>query len=115
MYLMTVSEATRATGLSAASIRRMIARSDVPHMAVGGRIVVDIDALKAFIASAERPNLIGITELTELTGLSYGAVRRGIHEGWLSAEQCGHKYLLDRDTAINEIMARLRGDGGGRA
>lgn len=115
MYLVTCAEAAQQLGVSAQTVRRRVHVGTLPCLTVGGRVLIDMDALRAAMEREARADdgLITMDGLSELTGLSLRDIRRGMAEGWLSCRRDprdGRRKLFDRVTALGEIERRMRGE-----
>lgn len=116
MYLVTCAEAAQRLGVSAQTVRRRVRSGAVPCLTIGGRVLIDLDVLRAEFDRDLRDEgeMITMEALSELTGLSLRDIRRGLAEGWLTCRRDprdGRRKLFGRDQALSEIERRMRGEG----
>ena len=106
MNLITVPAACKALGVSETTIRRAILSKRLPVMRIGNRTLIDLDAAREILITDYTPATI--TEVSEATGLTVTAIRRGIREGWIPCEKPGRAYQFHLDEVIAAIENRMR-------
>lgn len=115
MYLVTCAEAAKQLGMNAQTVRRRIHAGEVPCLTIAGRVLVDLDALRAALErSTHESGMLTMEQLGELTGLSLRDIRRGLSDGWLTCQRDsrdGRRKLFVREVALDEIERRMRGEG----
>lgn len=104
MKFRTIREAAEVLGVTESRLRRAVQSGRVPSMKLGTRNVVDIDAAAEML---NRVPGVGIAEVSEETGLSVSAIRRGIREGWIPFEKPGKAFVFDLDLVRDAIRARV--------
>ena len=108
MRLVSIHEAAREIGISEMTLRRRVADGTVPHIMLGNRTIVDVDDVALIMIDQEG---LSVKELSEATGLSVGAVRRGVSEGWIPSigkggSGRGYAYKFDLDE-VREVIKKL--------
>ena len=73
---------------------------------IGNRTLIDLDAAREILITDYTPATI--TEVSEATGLTVTAIRRGIREGWIPCEKPGRAYQFHLDAVIAAIENRMR-------
>lgn len=106
MNLITVRMACAELGVSEAAVRRAIASKRLPAMQIGNRTLVDLDTAREVLKPAWQP--VGIEEVSQATGLSVTAIRRGIREGWIPCEKPGRAYEFNLAEVISAIERRMK-------
>lgn len=95
-------------GLSVEQARRRAKSGEYPHIYVGGRMLIDVDAVRPMLeARGEHAQTISTAELSAALGLKPTAIRRGVSEGWLPCRMAGHHYrfvLEDVEAALARRM-----------
>lgn len=114
MRLMTCREASQALsryGITTAQIKRGCADGRYPHMRVGNRIVVDVDALAELLDQlGDLSSLISTAELAQRIGLSESTIRRAVSDGWMPYRVVGRNLRFDYDAVQGAIAARMQAD-----
>ncbi|MGI6635846.1 MAG: hypothetical protein ACOX7B_11830 [Christensenellales bacterium] len=76
--------------ISAATIRRRARAGQIPHLVIGGHVVVDVDVLLPMLQDEiDRRDWVSSRKIAEMTGLTISVIRRGVKEGWLPAQRQG--------------------------
>ena len=118
MKFMTPAEAAAALseyGISEGQIKRAAQRGRLPYIKVGSHMLIDVDAAAAILEESREDDALLSTEaLSEATGLSPSAIRRGVAEGWLPTRESNGRHLrfdLDDVRAALEKQMRANMDG----
>lgn len=90
MNLKTINEAVGVLNRSEQQLRRGVKDGRYPYIAVGTRMLVDVDELVEIIQAED--STINIRQAAELTGLSERAIRRGCAEGWIPHRKGNKAY-----------------------
>ncbi len=109
MKFKTIKGAAEALGIPEGRMRRAVRTGKVPSMKLGSRTVVDIDAAAGILRSAQG---VSIDEVSQETGLSVPAIRRGIREGWIPCEKPGKAFVFDMDAVREAIQTRIQAQMG---
>ena len=104
MNLQTVRTVCKELGVSEATVRRAIAVGRIQVLMLGNRQLVDLDTARERLQAPEGAT---IEEVSEKTGMSQSAIRRGIREGWLPAAKPGKAYLFDLAAVMEAIRERM--------
>lgn len=105
MNLVTMRAASKALGMSEGVLRRAVAKGQVESMAVGNRRLVDLDQVRHTFAAMAK--LVGMEVVSQRTGLSISAIRRGIAEGWIPCQKPGRAYLFQLEAVAAAIQKRM--------
>ncbi len=113
MKLMTCREASEALrgeyGVTQYQIKRRCMADKWPHIRIGNRILVDVDALRVLLEEEkQREELVGTADLARHIGLSESTIRRAAAEGWLPYRRVGRNMrfvLSEVQQAIQQKMS----------
>ena len=103
MRIMTVGEAAAALGISRSQLRRGIQSGKYPAIYWGGRILVDLDALKAIIAAERR---VGLKACADQIGMSASTLRRMAQAGLIPYTVENGRYLFEPEL-VKEALRKL--------
>lgn len=106
MNLQTVRTVCSELGISEGSVRRAIADKKLPTMKLGNRMLIDLDTAREALQKS-RIEGSSIEEVSQATGLTITAIRRGIREGWIPHEKPGKAYIFNIDAVIKAIENRM--------
>ena len=109
MKLANIPTLAKLLGVSAERIRRDIADGHLAHMPVGRRKLVTIEEAQAYYANLKTG--IDIVTLSEHLGMTTGAIRKAIHEGWMPYAMDGKKFVFDLDEVREAVVARMNMSG----
>lgn len=109
MKFLTIRDAAEALDVPEHRLRRDIRDGKTPHMKLGNRAVIDVDAVRALYPKRET---INIQELSRQTGLTQGAIRRAIRAGWMPHLKPGKGYEFELDRVNEAIAARVAASSG---
>lgn len=105
MKLATVRNAAQELDVAEHILRAMIRAGKLPTMPLGNRQLVDVDEARAMLPTIRRGT--SINEVSQRTGLSVSAIRRGIREGWMPCEKSGRAYVFDMEAVTAAIQQRM--------
>ena len=106
MRMRTLNEAAEALGTTRHRLKQGIDGGKYPAMRWGSRVLVDLDAIGPIIAAedAEAERLVGIGEISEMTGLPVTTIRKMCREGVLPFERDKRTRYRFRPS---EVMAAI--------
>lgn len=104
MNYKTIPDAARALGVHEGKVRRAVKSGSLASLKLGNRPLVDLDEAKAVLAE---PEGVTIDVVSAETGLTVGAVRRAVREGWMPSRKPGKAYLFDLEAVREAIRQRV--------
>jgi hypothetical protein len=86
-------------------LRRAVVAGDIPALKLGNRTLIDIDQTQDIFNEIK----VGVTikEVSEQTGLSIHAIRRGMRDGWLPYSKPGKFYVYNMEAIYTAIKKRI--------
>lgn len=106
MNLISIAAAAELVGWSRLQVERAIEEGKLRPLHVGNRRMLDENEVRA-LAARMQDTSVGIKELSEQTGLTVGAIRTGIAEGWIPCWRSGRAYRFDLSDVIRAIRLRI--------
>lgn len=106
MNLQTVRTICKELGVAEIRVRRAIANGKLDTMKLGNRVLVDLDTARDVL----QPVVEGasIEDVSQETGLTVTAIRRGIREGWIPCEKPGKAYVFNLDEVKQALRKRMK-------
>ncbi|MEA4928565.1 MAG: helix-turn-helix domain-containing protein [Candidatus Limiplasma sp.] len=108
MKMLTINEAARALKVSRLLLSRAVERGEIASMPLGARRVIDLDAARAYLGRRREAG-VGVDALSTATGLTVGAIRRGVAEGWIPHWRDGRTLRFDVAAVCDAINRRMQG------
>lgn len=105
MNLKTIREAAAVLEISETVIRRAVRRGELSVMALGNRMLVDIDEARDVLS---KPDGVMIDAVSMETGLTISAIRRGMREGWMPYTKVGQRYYYNIEDVRAAILRRMK-------
>lgn len=105
MNLQTVRTISKELGVNESIVRRTLAAGKLDAIHIGTRVLIDMDTAAEVLKPAAAG--IGIEEVSQATGLSVSAIRRGIREGWIPCTKPGKKFLFQLDEVVAALRAKI--------
>lgn len=106
MKLLPIAEVAKEIGWSRQQVVRAIEDGELKPLILGSKRMVDLDKARE-LAKRAADEGIGIDALSTLTGLTVGAIRTGIAEGWIPCWRKGRAWRFDGQQVIDAIMKRI--------
>lgn len=106
MKMRTIPEAARELDRSESYLRRGVNAGKWRIFKAGNRKLVDVDDVARQLGP-DRPG-VGVSEISQATGLSPNQIRCGIREGWIPHWINRKKYLMDPDEVQRAISDRMQ-------
>lgn len=106
MKMATINEVARAVGMSRQRVSRAIDAGALPVLRLGNRRMVDLEEAEKYFA-IKRSDGIGVDALSTATGLSAGAIRQGVRDGWIPHWKYGRYLRFDKDAVFAAIQKRI--------
>lgn len=104
MNLQTIRTVARELDIPESTVRSAVRNGRLPSLPLGNRMLVDLDAARGTL----RPHPgLNIHQLSEQTGLTVAAIRRGIREGWIPCEKSGKFLRFQLDDVLEAISKRM--------
>ncbi len=106
MKMATIPEVVRTLGVGRSRIVRAIEKGELRVLKLGNRMLVDLDDASELVKRWDDSG-IGIDALSTETGLSVGAIRAAVKEGWLPFHKSGKAFRFDLDEVNRAIELRI--------
>ena len=106
MKLLAIAEVAKEIGWSRQRVERAIEDGELKPLILGSKRMVDLEEAQALSARV-RDEGMGIDAVSSLTGLSVGAIRTGIAEGWIPCWRKGRAWRFDGQQVIAAIQKRI--------
>ncbi len=106
MRMLAIADVAKEIGWSRQQVIRAIEAGELKPLILGSKRMVDLEEAQA-LASRVRDEGIGIEAVSSLTGLTVGAIRAGIAEGWIPCWRKGRAWRFDGQQVIAAIQKRI--------
>ena len=109
MRMRTINEAAEALGVTGYRLRQGIQSGRYPSLKLGRRRLVDLDALAPIVEAEEanRESWTGTMEISRLTGLRPGQIRRMSDEGQLPHRRDRDGRYRYQANRVGEVLKKL--------